>query len=171
MLHSKKNNLLLRWTFWKNMEVAIRTLTLMWKLLTIIIHICVSPSGKPEIRDVNVFCHSDMLGIALLGTKIPWSNEDVAFHISWKCSLIIRWRINCGTETPTPCVLLYFKSEYWACSGPMSYNNRNYILIVFNETKWYKNSLIWSCVEHTSEMSFKNVAKLVVRRKLIGLIE
>jgi len=113
----------------------------MWKLLTIIIHICVSPSGKPEIRDVNVFCHSDMPGIALLGTKIPWSNEEVAFHISWKCSLIIRWRINCGAETPTPCVLLYFKSEYWACSGPMSYNNRNYILIVFNETKWYKNSL------------------------------
>ena len=76
------------------------------------------------IRDVGVFRHSDML-----------MHEDslikrrVAFHFSWKCTLIIR-RLNCKAETPTPCALLYFKSEYCVCSGFMPYCKRNFILIV-----------------------------------------
>jgi len=101
-----------------------------------------------------------------LGTRIfSWSNEEVPFHISWKCSLIIRWRLNCGAENPTPCVLLYFKSEYCACSDPMSYYKRNYILVVFNKTKWYQ--IICFMHREMHPCIFSNWSDLLIKKKVL----
>jgi len=56
-----------------------------------------------------------------LGTRIPWSNHEPAFHISWKCSMIIRWRLNYEAETLTLSVLHYLNYEYWSCFGSISF--------------------------------------------------
>jgi len=76
----------------------------------------------------------------MLRHEVPWSNHEPAFHISWKCSMIIRWKLNYEAENLTPSVLLYFNSEYCACFGSISFLNRNCILIALirqNDIKWF----------------------------------